>query len=223
MSGYWNEFLATGIEDMDSGCKDFFDRVADYTRALTEDDSDDSAKLLFGCIDTFVKVHFTAEEKLLASINYRELPVHQAQHDYFRAKFQEMHERVKFRKVTPDMTAEIHQHILDWLVRHITTSDINWIRTLKYGEASSAVMRGGSGVCPNCGSAVKAGKYCGKCGYQLSVPRCHMCGEIVGDDKFCTNCGTSLIPRKCPRCSIENKPDAAFCIKCGSALVTETN
>lgn len=219
MSGYWNEFLATGIDELDSTCKNFFDGVTDYTKALTDEEYDESARKFLDVVEKFVRLHFVAEEKLFISINFHEISIHQAQHDYFRAKFQEMYDRVKYRKVTPEITAEIHQHILDWLVRHITTSDVNWIRTMKYGADSHAVLRGGADLCPNCGAAVKGGKYCGKCGYQLAVPRCHQCGEIVGDgDKFCTNCGASLVPKKCPRCGIENKPDAAFCIKCGSQI-----
>jgi DNA-directed RNA polymerase subunit M/transcription elongation factor TFIIS len=53
---------------------------------------------------------------------------------------------------------------------------------------------------------------------------CTKCGSDVTGKKFCPDCGTPVQQtavssgQTCPNCHNEVKPDAAFCIHCGSAL-----
>ncbi len=62
---------------------------------------------------------------------------------------------------------------------------------------------------------------------------CTSCGNDVTGKKFCPHCGTPVQPvdsandqpastSVCPRCNGLVKPDAAFCMHCGSSLSTQT-
>src|SRR5215467_1052813 len=62
---------------------------------------------------------------------------------------------------------------------------------------------------------------------------CTSCGNDVTGKKFCPQCGTPVQPAGssaeqpastsvCPRCNCVVKPDAAFCMHCGSPLSTQT-
>jgi len=213
---YWNEFRETGIESLDKNYKNLFECLDIYSRNIAENQVEEGTRYLFKFLERFISSHFVEEESTLKGIQYPDLDIHRAQHEYFRKKFQTIRKK---SCLAPDFAIEVHRDIIDWIVLHVSKSDMQWSAYMKSKKDTTERMPAQS-VCPKCGKPAGRGKFCGECGFLLGVAKCPKCGEVITTTgKFCINCGEPLATKSCPSCGTPVSPGAVFCNSCGSKLV----
>lgn len=117
----WDESLAIGDETVDNQHKTLFEAVNSLVRAIASSDSKDSIAKILVLLEKYADVHFAAEEKLMKSINYRDLEKHKAIHDDFRVKVQEL--KSKFDKGEVHIKFETFAFVKDWLLNHVSGDD----------------------------------------------------------------------------------------------------
>ncbi|MDD2773455.1 MAG: zinc ribbon domain-containing protein [Elusimicrobiales bacterium] len=217
MSIYWNEFLETGVAELDESYQTLFARINSYTKDVSEDKFESGVYILFRSVDKYVQSHFPVEEEWLKKNEYPDYQIHLAQHEYFRNKFAAIKRK---SSMAPGLVTEVHKDVVDWLMLHVSKDDKAWIAYLKRQKNPEPDQTSRDlTVCPKCGKRAGKGKYCAHCGFLMAIATCYKCGSpIITDGKFCTNCGTSLEHTNCRDCGAANKPEALFCSSCGAKL-----
>jgi hemerythrin len=122
----WTPALSTGIPLLDEHHKAIFRWLAELESAAAEE------RTLFGAyaitrLKQYVKVHFAAEESLMLAAGYPQLAEHSAEHSAFRARLGDLH----LRSISEDVSSATVALLHDWLIHHITGTDMAYVPYLK--------------------------------------------------------------------------------------------
>jgi hemerythrin-like metal-binding protein len=122
----WTPELGTGVPLLDEHHKAIFLWLAELESASAEQ------RTLFGAyaitrLKHQIRDHFAAEEALMTSAGYPGLAQHRAAHAEFRASLEDL----QIRSIQQDMSEDAVQFLRDWLVHHITTTDMAYVPYLK--------------------------------------------------------------------------------------------
>lgn len=140
MSLQWNEFLETGVSEIDAQHKELFIRVNAYIKALMDDAVPEEIDRLFKFLGEYIDMHFSTEEKLLLEAAYPDLHIHKAQHNYFRVRFAALKKTYDIQGITEGLLQRTHREVANWLITHVAKTDHEWVAFLKRKE-EEAVSR----------------------------------------------------------------------------------
>lgn len=123
----WSQKLEFGLPMIDSQHKQLFDLAATF--AGNGDQIRVMKTLVMLC--DYVKVHFRAEEEMLAALDYPDLDAHKLLHAEFRGMFLKLLDNA--RQMTLDEIAnEVQYLIYGWFSNHILQADVAyvpWVRS----------------------------------------------------------------------------------------------
>ena len=118
----WSQKLEFGLPIIDDQHKQLFDLAAtfagngDYIRVMKT----------LATLSDYVKVHFRAEEEMLAKLNYPNLEAHQRLHAEFKGMLLKLLDNA--RHLTLDEIAnEVEYLIYGWFANHIMQADIAYV------------------------------------------------------------------------------------------------
>lgn len=97
------------------------------------------------------------------------------------------------------------------------------LRNMEEKAATATVWKGDlerkTTVCPQCGKAAGAGKFCNNCGASMETNKCPQCGTAMAQGaRFCNNCGANMAATGCPGCGAKLEPGVKFCGECGTKI-----
>ena len=123
----WSQKLEFGLPMIDSQHKQLFDLAATF--AGNGDQIRVMKTLVMLC--DYVKVHFRAEEEMLAALDYPDLEAHKLLHAEFRGLLLKLLDNA--RQMTLDEIAnEVQYLIYGWFSNHILQVDVayvSWVRS----------------------------------------------------------------------------------------------
>lgn len=123
----WDAALNIGIDVIDEHHRFLFDLTNDlYDTVAGRRGAREVARAL-AALDLYAKVHFRAEEQMMAHYGYAELDQQKRQHDGFEAQLKEFHELLWINPLTTQL--EVLDFLRRWLVDHIARQDAK-LRTL---------------------------------------------------------------------------------------------
>jgi len=117
----WTAEYAVGVPRIDEEHQHLFALAGCLHKAMLEGKGKAILSHLLTGLADYTRYHFEHEEEWMARIRYPDLRQHREEHDTLRAKVREMHARLELGEVT--MTIELMQLMMEWLKRHIATSD----------------------------------------------------------------------------------------------------
>ncbi|MCW8910501.1 MAG: bacteriohemerythrin [Gammaproteobacteria bacterium] len=117
--------MKTGITLIDEQHQLLIDLVKDFENAINEDMDDHFVEGTLEELINYVSYHFKAEEELMAHHNYPGFSHHKEKHDDLVKKVIDFHER--FKKKELNLENEILVFLKDWIVNHITKSDMEYV------------------------------------------------------------------------------------------------
>ncbi|OGT99968.1 MAG: hypothetical protein A2X80_05540 [Geobacteraceae bacterium GWB2_52_12] len=119
----WRDYLTTGHEMIDVQHRELFKRITRLTTACRSGKGQKEVSQLLDYLGGYIKTHFSAEEKLLMSIDSPNYQDHKAAHDTFSAVIDMLRSRYLEDGETMALTMETNYVAVDWLTRHICTMD----------------------------------------------------------------------------------------------------
>ena len=123
----WSQKLEFGLPVIDDQHKQLFDLAATFAG------NGDEIRVMrtLATLSEYVKVHFRAEEEMLAKLNYPELEAHQRLHAEFKGMLLKLLDNA--RHLTLDEIAnEVQYLIYGWFSNHIMQVDVayvSWMRS----------------------------------------------------------------------------------------------
>ena len=118
----WNKRYETGNEVVDSEHKEIFRLVKEVLNdvfASNQESISTSMDFLTG----YVLRHFGHEESLMDESAYPEARRHKSQHQLFAQRVTNLIEKIKKENDDMQMSVEINETIVNWLVEHVLGSD----------------------------------------------------------------------------------------------------
>ena len=126
----WSEKLCVGVAEMDRQHQRLVELVNRLYDAMSSGKGDDVKKEILTGLITYTKVHFAAEERLMAQYGYPHLASHKGLHDALTSKVVQLNEKVQKGQMVPSVS--LSSFLKDWLVKHIVQEDS------RYGQFISA-------------------------------------------------------------------------------------
>jgi hemerythrin-like metal-binding protein len=121
----WDESVALGIPHIDEQHKALFGWINALNDAIIGGYGHDKVEELILNLIIYVKEHFSEEERLMLACSFPQLVSHRSEHDQFVTKLQDI--QTNFLAGN-DMSADVHDFMVNWLVCHIKGTDQGYKR-----------------------------------------------------------------------------------------------
>jgi hemerythrin len=122
----WNESYSVGVKALDEQHKKLFGMVNQMHEAMMAGKGRVVVGQVMNEMFDYVRLHFTAEEKLLERYNYPGLAEQKREHEAFIQKVEEMQQKMQAGNLT--LSIEVSQFLQSWIKDHIMGVD------KKYGD-----------------------------------------------------------------------------------------
>jgi hemerythrin len=125
----WTPALAIGVSEIDHQHKELFLRIEQLVQGVSRGNATDVERLL-EFLGQYVVKHFGAEERWMLRSAYPDYVRHKAEHERFIRDYEHMTQ--EFREKGPNVLVGIRMNnwIAEWLMRHISRSDMELGRFL---------------------------------------------------------------------------------------------
>lgn len=129
----WQEYLSTGILEIDIQHKLLFEKYNAFLEGCEEERGSEEVMKLFWFLEAYAVTHFNDEERVMQSLGHPDTLQHKEQHKAFIQKVAEVRDRLKTEGPTPHLVLTVTRFVSSWLVNHISTMD----RAIAASSASS--------------------------------------------------------------------------------------
>ncbi|WP_298437300.1 bacteriohemerythrin [Geobacter sp.] len=119
----WRDDLLTGVREIDEQHRELFARFGALLNACNEGKGNEEVLRLFTFLDEYVVSHFSAEERIMRSCDYREYPEHRQQHQKFIRDLGELKRQFRDGGAGLSLVISTNQMMIEWLTRHIEKMD----------------------------------------------------------------------------------------------------
>jgi hemerythrin-like metal-binding protein len=117
----WDESLSVGIDIIDEHHRYLFDLINDLFEVVTNKQGAREVARVIKALDAYAKVHFRAEEQMMAHYAFAGVEQQEQQHHAFEAKIREFYEELHANPLVAQF--DVLAYLRDWLVKHIQVED----------------------------------------------------------------------------------------------------
>jgi hemerythrin len=119
----WQEYLSTGVAEIDYQHKQLINKYNAFFAACSDGSKEDEVVRLFYFLGTYVLTHFSDEEAFMQRIAYPDYRKHREQHLLLTAKVAELKERLGKEGPTPEFVCSAGLLMTGWVIEHISVMD----------------------------------------------------------------------------------------------------
>lgn len=119
----WQEYLSTGVLEIDIQHKLLFEKYNAFLAAVEAERGPEEIGKLFWFLEAYTVTHFREEEEVMQRLGHTELPRHRMEHHDFVRKVLDFKERLKSEGPTPHLILTTTRFISTWLINHISVMD----------------------------------------------------------------------------------------------------
>jgi len=121
----WDEAkLGTGLPDIDAQHKEWLRRYNEFDNAVMNGQGLDVIFNTLAFMVQYTETHFSHEEARMAECGCQAQGENRAAHDQFRTRLDELLDWLEHAKPTTVEVVVLQQELEDWLVKHISTIDV---------------------------------------------------------------------------------------------------
>jgi len=118
----WSRNLSTGVEWQDRHHKELFKRVSSLLDAMSVGMGKDELERILSFLDSYITVHFDAEEQAMSKYAYPGAVDHLREHTAFIEHVSDLRREFASRP-TMALVVKVQRLVVDWLINHIGDSD----------------------------------------------------------------------------------------------------
>jgi len=119
----WSERLLVGVPEIDAQHKELYRRIDRFLRALSARKGKSEVLPLMAYLDDYIREHFAAEQQMMELSEYAGLGDHMAEHHFFEEEYRRLCARLDGEGATPALARELVALLVDWLDRHLESTD----------------------------------------------------------------------------------------------------
>ncbi|MEW6990565.1 bacteriohemerythrin [Colwelliaceae bacterium 6441] len=121
----WDEKkLGVGVEFIDRQHKVIVSYINELSELIDSRPCEEDINHIFNNLVNYTQYHFKAEEKYFGQLNKNDLIIHKLQHKHFIEQLNSL----KAQRKKVEITSELLEFLLDWLVIHIQCEDKKFIQ-----------------------------------------------------------------------------------------------
>lgn len=120
----WKDTLLTGITEIDSENKEFFEKFNQLLKACEKGEGKDEVVNVLKYLDYYVNFHLDIEEKHIRRYGYLKSIQHCAMHDIFRSNFNSLKKEFKYEGIKMFPILKLNHMLINWLVNHVNRDDV---------------------------------------------------------------------------------------------------
>jgi hemerythrin len=118
----WSSALATGVSEIDAQHVELFERFDQLLDAMIAKDRDGAARLI-PFLQSHVREHLAAEERLMRELAYPDEAAHAAEHAAFAAEIEDLARQLEERGPTARLVLRLEVELTGWLRDHLYAAD----------------------------------------------------------------------------------------------------
>ncbi|MHA1769158.1 MAG: bacteriohemerythrin [Candidatus Thorarchaeota archaeon] len=127
----WNDSLSVGINLIDEQHKMLIQKIKDLSDAIDRQQGADKILLTLDFMIKYTDFHFGTEEKHMRELSYPAMEDHIQKHQEFKEMLQNMLADFDEEGATKALGDSINTYLMNWLVNHITRTDVAFGQFLK--------------------------------------------------------------------------------------------
>jgi hemerythrin len=118
--------METGVAKIDAQHRELIDRLNAVTSMGIKSVSKEETQKTLNLLGDYIVKHFGDEEELQKKSNYPKYEWHKEQHRLYIAEFQKLKKEFETNGCSPKFTLDLSNSIIQWIVRHIKSVDIEF-------------------------------------------------------------------------------------------------
>jgi len=115
--------METGVELIDEQHRELIGRINNVTKMGTKSASEEETERTIDLLGEYIIKHFTDEETLQQLCHYPKYKWHKGLHHYYIKEFQKLKNEFDANGPSVRFTLDLHNSIINWIVRHIKSVD----------------------------------------------------------------------------------------------------
>ena len=120
----WDDNLNTGNDKVDEQHKTLYQLTSDLIESSMKGESKEKIGERLDFLANYTIDHFAYEEKLMLGTDYPDFAAHEKKHCDFKSAVTELIDDYKTRGSTDELSKNLENTVVKWLVRHIQGEDI---------------------------------------------------------------------------------------------------
>jgi len=122
----WSDALSVNIQEIDLQHRRLIDLVAGLQKAGSQGVAPETMGRVLRELNTYVREHFTAEERWMARYDYPGLAAHAEAHEAFVEKL--LHFELDYLAERAQITDELLDYLMGWIEQHVLGMDQGYAR-----------------------------------------------------------------------------------------------
>jgi hemerythrin len=118
--------MEIGVPKIDTQHRELISRINAVIASGTKAVSQEETKKTIDILDEYISKHFGDEESLQRQSKYPKFEWHKEQHRFYVAGFKKLKEEFAANGPSAKFTVSLNQNIIDWIIRHIKTADVEF-------------------------------------------------------------------------------------------------
>jgi hemerythrin-like metal-binding protein len=133
MAVQWDDSLKTGNITVDNQHKEFINRINKLVDAMRAGKGKDEVSSTVDFLGDYVRLHFSAEEKLMSDSTYPDVTSHKNEHKGFVQDFEAFKSELENEELgaTRAHAIKAQNWLSSWLFSHIKKTDKQFIKTIQ--------------------------------------------------------------------------------------------
>lgn len=133
----WRDSLSVGVEMVDTEHQELIIRLNEFMEACTNRNAKEKIGETLSFLKAYTIEHFSHEESLMQEVEYPNYEQHKQIHANFVNKVEEIELSIQEKGPTILTTIKLNRILVDWLVNHITKTDVLLGEFIKKKEMAS--------------------------------------------------------------------------------------
>jgi hemerythrin len=129
--------MEVGVAKIDSQHKELINRINAITSMGAKSASKEETQKTLDLLGEYIVKHFADEEALQRQSKYPKYEWHRAQHQFYISEFQKLKKEFATNGHSPRFTLDLSNSIINWIVRHIKSVDVELGKFLKANSKKS--------------------------------------------------------------------------------------
>jgi hemerythrin len=118
--------MEVGVQKIDAQHKELVDRLNAVTAMGTKSVSKEETQKTLDLLGEYIVKHFGDEEALQKQSGYPKYEWHKGQHQIYIGEFAKLKKEFMANGVSARFTLDLNNSIINWIVRHIKTVDVEF-------------------------------------------------------------------------------------------------
>ena len=118
--------MEVGVKLIDDQHKELIARINAFVQLGVKSYTPEETKNLMDSLGSYIRKHFTDEQKLHTDSNYPEASWHKGQHALYIKEFEDLCNEYNKNGVSATFTLKLTNSIIGWIVKHIKSADVKF-------------------------------------------------------------------------------------------------